>query len=295
MRRMRSAEFPVPRSLATAVTAEGRERWLEALPGVVTDIERAWSLTVGQPFEPGGQTAWVAPAVTASGDQRVVKLGWRHYEAEHEADGLRAWGGNGAVLLYDVAEYPQTNVLLLEQCVPGRALSSEREERQDAVIAELLRRLRIAPPAAGRFRSLAEMCERWANQCDADLNAGRMPMDPALATEGVAVLRGLPASARDQVLLCTDLHAGNVLSAQREPWLVIDPKPCLGDAAFDVVQHLLNCMERLHQDPLALVERVADLAGVDRDRARLWLFARLVQESPGEPAVADVARRLVAR
>lgn len=292
---MRGAEFPVPRSLAAAVTAEGREDWLETLPGIVTDIQRAWSLTVGQPFEPGGQTAWVAPVVTATGEQRVVKLGWRHYEAEHEADGLRAWGGKGAVMLYDVVEYPQTNVLLLEHCVPGRTLSSEREERQDAVITELLRHLWIAPPAANRFRSLAEMGERWAEQCEANLNAGTMPMDPVLAAEGVAVLRGLSASARDQVLLCTDLHAGNVLSAQREPWLVIDPKPCIGDAAFDVVQHLLNCTERLHDDPLALVERVADLADVDRDRARLWLFARCVQESPGESALADVARRLALR
>ena len=289
---MRGAEFPVPRSLATAVTAEGREVWLDTLPGVVTDIERAWSLTVGQPFEPGGQTAWVAPAVTATGGQRVVKLGWRHYEAEHEADGLRAWAGSGAVMLYDALEYPLTNALLLERCLPGRALTSEPEERQDAVIAGLLRRLRIAPPDTGRVRSLAQMCERWASQCDADLDAGRMPLDPALAAEGVAVLRALPGSERDQTLLCTDLHAGNVLSAQRQPWLMIDPKPCIGDAAFDVVQHLLNCTQRLHDDPVALVERVADLAGVDRDRARLWLFARCVQESPAQPALAGVARRL---
>lgn len=295
MRCMRSAEFPVPSSLAAAVTAEGRESWLETLPGVVTDIERAWSLTVGQPFEPGGQTAWVAPAVTTTGDQRVVKIGWRHYEAEHEADGLRAWGGNGAVMLYDFAEYPHTNVLLLERCVPGRVLASESELRQDVVIAELLRRLWIAPPAIGNFRSLAEVGERWANQCDAELNAGKIPMDPALAAEGVAVLRSLSASARDQVLLCTDLHADNVLSAQRAPWLVIDPKPFVGDPAFDVVQHLLNCPERLHDDPLGLVERVADLADVDHDRVRLWLFARCVQESSEEPALVAVARRLAAR
>ena len=120
-------------------------------------------------------------------------------------------------------------------------------------------------------------------------------MDPALASEGVAVLRGLSATARNQVLLCTDLHAGNVLSAQREPWLVVDPKPCVGDPAFDVVQHLLNCTVRLYDDPLALVDRAADLASVDRDRVRLWLFARCVQETPAQPALADVARRLAAR
>jgi streptomycin 6-kinase len=43
------------------------------------------------------------------------------------------------------------------------------------------------------------------------------------------------------VLLCTDLHAENVLAAEREPWLAIDPKPCIGDPAFDAIQHMLNC------------------------------------------------------
>jgi streptomycin 6-kinase len=286
------AAFHVPRTLAAVADAEGHKDWLDGLPSILTAIEDAWSLTVGQPFEPGGQTAWVAPAVTASGDQRVVKLAWRHYEADHETDGLRAWNGMGAVRLYDAAEYPQTNVLLLERCLPARALSYEAEERQDVVIADLLRRLWIEPPPGNRFRSLQDMCEHWTQELDEHLKAAPIPLDPALAAEGIAVLRGLSTSAPRNALLCTDLHAGNVLSAEREPWLVIDPKPCIGDPAFDVVQHLLNCGERLQQDPIALVARAAELADVDRARARLWLFARCVQESPGRPDLAGIARRL---
>lgn len=34
-------------------------------------------------------------------------------------------------------------------------------------------------------------------------------------------------------LLCTDLHAGNVLAAGRESWLATDPKPYLGDPTYD--------------------------------------------------------------
>jgi len=37
---------------------------------------------------------------------------------------------------------------------------------------------------------------------------------------------------------------------------------------------------------------MADLAGLDRDRVLDWLFARCVQEAPGWPGLADVARRL---
>jgi len=54
-------------------------------------LARAWSLTVRVPFEPGGQTAWVAPVRDRAGAERVLKVGWRHPEAEHEADGLRAY------------------------------------------------------------------------------------------------------------------------------------------------------------------------------------------------------------
>jgi streptomycin 6-kinase len=93
-------------------------------------------------------------------------------------------------------------------------------------------------------------------------------------------------------LLCTDLHAGNVLAADREPWLVIDPKPFIGDPAYDAVQHMLNCDERLATNPAGLSRRMAELLGVDPERVRLWLFARCVQESLHDVTMRDPARRL---
>ncbi|MEO7963005.1 MAG: aminoglycoside phosphotransferase family protein [Gemmatimonadaceae bacterium] len=76
----------------------------------------------------------------------------------------------------------------------------------------------------------------------------------------------------DDVLLATDLHAGNVLSSAREPWLVIDPKPFIGDRAYDATQHLLNCKRRLLTDPNGTIDRIADLIEIDRRCVRLWLF-----------------------
>jgi len=92
------------------------------------------------------------------------------------------------------------------------------------------------------------------------------------------------------VLLCTDLHAGNILAAEREPWLLIDPKPYVGDPTYDAVQHLLNCDVRLHTEPDRLLARIADLLELDAERLRLWLFARCVQESTTWPELAEVAR-----
>jgi streptomycin 6-kinase len=84
----------------------------------------------------------------------------------------------------------------------------------------------------------------------------------------------LPRSAPTEVLLATDLHAGNVLRAQREPWLVIDPKPFVGDPAYDAAQHLFNCAARLRSEPKGTIRRFADLLDVDHERVRLWTFAR---------------------
>lgn len=282
----------MPRSLLAAARAEGREEWLDVVPALVARFTDEWSLTVDPPFEPGGQTAWVAPARHGRGGELVLKVMWRHSEADHETDALLIWAGDGAVRLYEVAEFDDTIVLLLERCRPGTALSEEPEPAQDEVIAGLLPRLWVDPPAHSRLRPLSVMCEAWATQFDANRAAGRVTLDADLADRGIGLFRSLPMDSDRQVVLCTDLHAGNVLAAKREPWLVIDPKPYIGDPTYDVVQHLLNCPKRLHDDPLGLVARFADLLDLNQDRLRLWLFARCVQESPDWPHLGDVARRL---
>jgi len=142
------------------------------------------------------------------------------------------------------------------------------------------------------FGSLARMCDQWADLFERDREAARRGFDPGQAREGMAVLRELPRSADRSVLLCTDLHAGNVLSSRREPWLVIDPKPFIGDPAFEPVQHMLNCEERLASDPEGLLRRMADLLDLDAERVRLWLFARCVQESISALPMRDLARRI---
>ena len=284
----------VPRNLAEAAESESRHRWLTtALPQVVAQSRKQWSLTVGEPFQPGGQTAWVVPARDAAGADLVLKVAWPHPEAAHEADGLRAWAGYGAVRLHAAHDFGEAHALLIERCRPGTELSLRPEPEQDTVIAALLRRLWVRPGPGHRFRSLELMCHQWADRFEQSMAAGRAsPLDPGLARAGIALFRELPATPGPRVLLCTDLHAGNVLAAAREPWLVIDPKPHLGDPAYDPLQHMLNCAERLHADPRGLARRMAGLLDLDPNRVLSWLFARCVQESAEWPALASVARTL---
>jgi len=102
--------------------------------------------------------------------------------------------------------------------------------------------------------------------------------DTGLVREGLALFKELSLAPRAAVLLSTDLHAGNVLRSEREPWLVIDPKPFVGDPAYDATQHLFNCGARLRADPNGTIRRVASLLDMDYERVRLWTFARAAAE-----------------
>lgn len=282
----------LPRNLVAAAQEEGRTAWLARLPTIAAQLARSWSLTVEAPFQPGGRTAWVAPARDRAGTHLVLKLAWIHPEARQEADGLRVWAGNGAVRLHAVERFTDTTALLLERCRPGTPLTTLPERRQDVVVAALLRRLWSAPITGEGFRPLVQMCRAWADEFTDRVAATPGVADPGLVREGIGLFRMLPTTAERQVLLATDLHAGNVLAAEREPWLVVDPKPYVGDPAYDPLQHLLNCEERLHADAAGLAGRMADLLGLDPVRLQRWLFARCVRESLDSPPLADVARGL---
>jgi streptomycin 6-kinase len=275
--------FTVPAGLASSCRRqESRGRWLAQLAEVVADLARRWSLRLGAPFEEG-TCAWVAPAVMPGGEPAVLKVGMPHMEAMHETEGLRFWNGDPTVRLLAADE--QFGAMLLERCEPGTFLRDLPESEQDVIIAGLLRRMWKAPPPALPFRPLATMIAHWADETMAEADRWA---DPGLVRAGLDLFDTLPHLESPNVLLATDLHACNVLRARREPWLVIDPKPFVGDPAYDATQHLFNC-ERMSSAPLEVIYRLADLLEIDRDRVRLWAFARAAAE-PGFSRDAERVR-----
>jgi streptomycin 6-kinase len=292
--------LPMPRHLVEAAALDRHDRrrdWVARLPGIVAALAERWRLTVGPPFQPGGEGSWTAPVTDAAGRDLVLKVGWTHDEGVHEADALRLWAGRGAVLLHDHHVNGDTTALLLERARPGVELGqSLPEAEQDVVVAGLLRQMWVPPPAGHPFRPLAEMCDLWAAEAE---ETPPTELDPGLFRAAVELFRGLPREPRsdDDVLLLTDLHGGNILSAQREPWLVIDPKPYVGDRCYDPLQHLFNCLGRVEADPDAMARRITDLCGLDSGRFRLWFFARWVVEASwaqpaDQPGLLAVARHL---
>lgn len=280
-----SPALTVPQRLrATAEQEPGGLEWLEGLPARLDELRRRWQLTLGAPFEAEASCSWVAPA-RAAGAPCVLKLALPHYEGTQEIAGLRFWRGDPTVRLLDAD--PELNALLLERCAPGTPLRALPEPQQDVVLAGLLQQLwRPSPP--GDFRSLRAMLQYWEACAVARRSLWR---DTGLVQAGLQLFEALSRPSPSDVLLATDLHAGNVLRAEREPWLVIDPKPFVGDAAYDVTQHLLNCRPRLGAAPRATLERLAELTGQSAERISLWTFARLAVEC-SQPHAPDETRRL---
>jgi streptomycin 6-kinase len=257
----------IPEQLAATCRGTPASRaWLEQLPNAVRELQDRWSLVLDAPFD-GNE-------VSCDGTRAILKLGMPHMEGEHEMEALRFWGGDPTVHLLAADE--DRNAMLLERCEPGTPLRRLPEPEQDVIVAGLLRRLWRMPPEPHRFRPLAAMTAQWASETLAD--AARW-LDAGLVQEGLRLFEELPRTSATNVLLATDLHAGNILRARREPWLVIDPKPFVGDPAYDATQHLLNCGGRLRADPGATIRRFADLLEVDAERVRLWMFARVAAES----------------
>ena len=281
----------IPGRLVAACLGEvGRTAWLDRLPDLVAQLIDRWSLSVGAPFDNDETScAWVAPATRADGTRAVLKVGMPHLEGEDEIQGLRFWSGQSIVQLLEADE--GLGAMLLERCEPGTWLRREPEVEQDRVIARILNRLWQPPAAAHGFRPLSAMLAHWSDETQ--LAVGQW-LDADLVNEGLRLFRELPHSAPRNVLLATDLHAGNVLRARREPWLAIDPKPFVGDPAYDATQHLLNCQDRLRSDPDGTIRRFAELLAVDHDRIREWTFARAAAEprDDWDGPLFDLARQL---
>lgn len=132
----------------------------------------------------------------------------------------------------------------------------------------------------------------WADETIAERETWR---DAGLVEEGLRLFEELSHGRPDDVVLATDVHAGNVLRAKREPWLVIDPKPFVGDRAYDATQHLLNGRSRLLRDPASTIRRFADLLELNYERIRLWTFARVAVDSSSDswgPDPVALARAL---
>ncbi len=252
----------------------GGSEWLERLPRLVAECAELWAIEVGAPFA-GSHVSLVASATLGDGTSGVLKLNFPDAESEHEPDALEHWDGRGAVRL--LASDRERRALLIERCRPGTGLwEVPDEDEANRIAAGVLRRLWRPPPVEHPFRLLADEAAGWAEELPAVWARLGRPFERTLLDQAVTSARELSESQGDAVLLHQDYHGGNLLRAEREPWLAIDPKPLVGEREFDAASLLRDRRDELAADPRPQrrVRRRLDLlAGeldVDRERMRGW-------------------------
>ena len=217
----------------------------------------------------------MVPVRTPAGRPAVLKLGLPHDEAMHEHVGLQAWHGNGTVQL--LRADPHRWALLLERLHADQDLTSVGDLEACEIVAGFYERLHV--PALPQLRTLSSYVERWAD------GLARLPADAPvprrLVEQAVSLSRSFVGdAATDARMIHGDLHYENVLAADREPWLVIDPKPMAGDPHYEVAPMLGNRWEEVLASGGVrdAVRRrfltIVDDAGLDEDRARDWVVVR---------------------
>jgi streptomycin 6-kinase len=253
--------------------------WLERLPAILADCERRWSLKIGPPF-PQLSYNYAARASYPDGRTAVVKVCVPDREFQTETEALRLYAGQGSVELLD-ADLP-SGVMLLEDVRPGTLLSSVQDDREaTSIAAAVMRRIRRPAPTDHTFPTIAdwgkgfERLRRW-------FDGGTGPFPPQLVERAESLFSGLLASMGDPVVLHGDLHHFNILAAEREPWLMIDPKGVVGEAEYEVGAFLRNPIPDIytHPDLVQLLTRRVDQfseeLGFDRERVRDWGMSQAV-------------------
>jgi streptomycin 6-kinase len=260
-----------PVEFAAQSSVEGRA-WIAALPALLDRLCRRWRLLVEDGVAARGYHGVVVPV--RRGEERcMLKLTWPAERSVDEARALAAWRGRGAVLLLEADA--ESGALLLERLDATRTL--DRLELRDAaqVAGRLLRRLAIRAPEGVRpLRDVAG--DIGVSLQGRQERLGRPVPEGWLATAS-GLAHELGANAGDR-LVHADLHYGNVLAGNREPWLAIDPKPVAGDPEHAVPELLWTRVDEL-EDAEAIRRLLAVLAGsgqLEVEKARGWAIARCV-------------------
>ncbi|WP_179888113.1 APH(6)-I family aminoglycoside O-phosphotransferase [Streptomyces sp. t99] len=279
---MAAGEIPqrLVASYATGFGEEGRA-WIAGLPALAADLLERWQLRRDGGVR-SGQASLVLPVLRPDGTRAVLKLQLPREETAAALIGLRAWNGDGMVRLLD--HDPASSSMLLERLDGARTLASiDDDDVAMGILADLHARL-VAVPAPQGLRGLGDVAAAMLEQVPQAVARLTDPADRDLLRGWASAVAELADEPGDR-LLHWDLHYDNVLAAQREPWIAIDPEPLVGDPGFDLWPALDSRWDDVvaQGEPLRVVRRrfdlLTDTLGLDRARAAGWTLGRLLQNA----------------
>jgi streptomycin 6-kinase len=267
----------IPPSLDRWREVRGGREWLDTLPDIVRACAAAWRLRLGEPYN-GGKVGLALRVERADGSPAVLKVSFPQRETRDEAAALAHWRGEGAVRLLERDD--ERYALLVERCDPGFQLSRMVDEDEaNRAAAHVLLRIWRRPPERHQFGVLEDEAARRAEEIAARWAALGRPFERTLLDAGLAAYQELGSAQEEAVVCHQDFHGGNVLRSSREAWLAIDPKPIVGERAFDTTWLLRDRRASVVADPhpRRRMRRRLDLLsselGLDRERMRGWGIA----------------------
>lgn len=251
--------------------------WLAGLPGIVDELLERWECVPDGEVLYGG-VGIVVPVLRRAEGAAVLKVSFPHPGNIHEPDAFAAWGGRGAVLLHE-RDDPRF-AMLLERVHTATLAEVEDGDEVVTVAAHISRRLAIpAPPGLPRLR---EQADAWEEQLRKDAQELTHTLSRYVVDAAVATVREL-GRVQPDILIHGDLHARNILRADREPWLAVDPKGYAGDPAYDcgtlLKSRALTLLETndLRKAAHRTLDIFAEATQLDRERVQRWSQLHAVQ------------------
>jgi streptomycin 6-kinase len=244
--------------------------WCDALPSLVASLTARWGLEVVSALV--GNTGRTFLCRDRSGRSAVLKVTPDLGIAATEAAALRAWAGLPRVVRLLDADH-DAGAILLEGIEPGTQLVAGEVPLGE--LAELLTQLRSVPGADGvptlaerlvGFFDLAE--RRWLEPVVKD----HIPLEILHRSRAAATELGASGPV---ALVHGDLHPANVLRGPHGI-VAIDPRPCVGDPAFDVVDWAFLPVARGQRLEDSIAALGAAMPELDTGRVRGWCEALAV-------------------
>ncbi|WP_369183914.1 aminoglycoside phosphotransferase family protein [Streptomyces sp. Y1] len=270
----------IPEAFGRATVAREGEpgaAWVAELPRIVDELLERWGCSPDGEVTHGG-VGLIVPVRRPATGPAVLKVSFPHPGNVHEPDAFAAWCGRGAVRLHE-RDDPRF-AMLLERAHPA-TLAELPDADQLVTVAGRLNH-RLAVPAPPELPRLSERTDTWERELRRDAAELAHTMPASVVAAAVATVRELGPGQPD-TLVHGDLHARNILRADREPWLAVDPKGYVGDPAYDAGTLLKSRALTLigTDDPHRAVRRVLDVfaeaAELDRERVRRWSQFHAVQ------------------
>lgn len=241
-----------------------------------------------------GAVGIALPVVRADQSEAVLKISFPHPGNIPEPYALEVWAGRGAVRMYERDD--DSFAMLLERA----GIHSLRELPgllDRSVIAGQLN-LRLAVPAPVEAPSLMPIADEWADYISTRQQLLLRPLPYRLVGRAIDTCQEL-ASSQPNLLVHGDMNFSNVLRADRESWLAIDPKGWSGDPAYDAVNLLRDQWPNIAAPAelctvlTAALNAFADAAELDRLRVTGWVQACAVKDALWSIEFSEPAERRV--